>query len=466
MAKKAYIGVEKLTTTAVDLADVDSLQEFWVGRYDPYGNVPEWNSQSGGYEFSGNSVYAQDFYREINDGRLQVESNTIYFIPDSYPQYYVKVIYINYQQSLQPDEFIAYKTENKGVARKIRKGYIGIQTPVISETSTGKLLDDDADGYGYFASSYSLNNETLQFTINCNIKATITDAASNGYFCPENNGQLLTNSGTYTVSTICKAGYDLSQVGALGVYNLTASLQGVASKIKKAYIGDENGVARLCWASVDSVFANNTWADIIAACESGSVPDTWTVGDQKTMTINGTDYVIDIIGKNHDTYSDGSGTAPLTFQLHDCYGTTAYRMNSSSTNENGWSNTEMRNTTLPAILALMPNEVQTAIKQVTKKCSYGGMSTTINTTRDKLFLLSEIEVFGTNEESVSGEGSQYDYYKAGNSKVKIFNGSAWQWWTRSARSYNSTSFRYVSSSGNGGYSGANTLQGVSFAFCF
>lgn len=367
MAKQAYIGVEKLTTTAVDLADVDSLQEFWVGRYDPYGNAPKWNSQSGVYEFSGNSVYAQDFYREINDGRLQVESNTIYFIPDSYPQYFVKVIYINYQQSLQPDEFIAYKTENKGVARKVKKGYVGVG--------------------------------------------------------------------------------------------------GAARKIKKAYIGDENGVARLCWSSIDSVFANNTWAEIIAACESGSVPDTWAVGDQKTMTINGTDYTIDIIGKNHDTYSDGSGTAPLTFQLHDCYGT-AYRMNSSSTNENGWSNTEMRNTTLPAILALMPNEVQTAIKQVNKKCSYGGMSTTINTTRDKLFLLSEIEVFGTNEESVSGEGSQYDYYKAGNSKVKIFNGSNWQWWTRSARSYNSTSFREVSSSGNGGYSGANTLQAVSFAFCF
>ena len=67
----------------------------------------------------------------------------------------------------------------------------------------------------------------------------------------------------------------------------------------------------------DSVFANNTWKQIIEACHNNAVPDTWNVADQKPMTINGVDYQIDIIGKNHDTYASG-GKAPLTFQLHDC----------------------------------------------------------------------------------------------------------------------------------------------------
>ena len=80
-------------------------------------------------------------------------------------------------------------------------------------------------------------------------------------------------------------------------------------------------------------FADNTWAQIIDACHKNKVPATWVVGNQKTMTINGVDYLVDIIGKNHDTYSDG-GTAPLTFQLHDCYATT-YQMNSTNTNEGG-----------------------------------------------------------------------------------------------------------------------------------
>lgn len=71
--------------------------------------------------------------------------------------------------------------------------------------------------------------------------------------------------------------------------------------------------------SYNPVFANNTWEQIIAACHNNEVPDTWKAADHKPMTIGGVDYQIDIIGKNHDDYSDGSGKAPLTFQLHDCY---------------------------------------------------------------------------------------------------------------------------------------------------
>lgn len=255
-------------------------------------------------------------------------------------------------------------------------------------------------------------------------------------------------------------------VYATDVYAVTGSgsVQ-VARKIKKAYIGIA-GIARPCFDGVDSVFANNTWEQIISACESGSVPDTWVVGDQKTMTINGVDYAIDIIGKNHDTYADGSGTAPLTFQLHDCYGT-KYGMNSSNTNSGGWSSCNMRTTTLPAILALMPSEVQSAIKEVSKKTSAGSQSTTINTTADKLFLLSEVEVLGSSaNKSVSGEGTQYEYYSAGNSKVKNLNGSANYWWERSPRSTNSTYFCLVSQTGGSSAVSASGNYGVSFAFCF
>lgn len=87
--------------------------------------------------------------------------------------------------------------------------------------------------------------------------------------------------------------------------------------------------------SYDPVFANNTWEQIIAACHNNEVPDTWKVEDQKPMTINGMDYQIDIIGKNHDTYTAG-GKAPLTFQLHDCYADTK-QMNSSDTSKSGWT---------------------------------------------------------------------------------------------------------------------------------
>ena len=213
-------------------------------------------------------------------------------------------------------------------------------------------------------------------------------------------------------------------------------------------------------------FADATWKQIIAACQANEVPDTWVADGScyKDMEINGKNYRIDIIGKNHDTYADG-GTAPLTFQMHDCYGT-IYRMNNSNTNSGGWTNCAMRSTHLPAILNLMPAEVKAAIKEVQKKSSAGNRSSSIQTTNDKLFLLSEIEIFGITTYSFAGEGTQYDYYKAGNSKVKNLNGSAHSWWGRSPRSSSSTSFCYVFSDGAAVASSASASFGVAFGFCF
>ena len=215
----------------------------------------------------------------------------------------------------------------------------------------------------------------------------------------------------------------------------------------------------------DPVFANNTWEQIIEACHNNAVPDTWKVADQKPMTINGVDYQIDIIGKNHDDYSDGSGKAPLTFQLHDCYGETK-NMNSSATNSGGWTSCAMRSTHLPAILALMPTEVQNGIREVNKLTSAGSRSATINTTADKLFLLSEIEIFGSVIYSKSGEGTQYNYYKASNSKVKNVNGSAYNWWERSPFENTYDSFCYVSRRDRSDFGGADGSLGVAFGFCF
>lgn len=211
-------------------------------------------------------------------------------------------------------------------------------------------------------------------------------------------------------------------------------------------------------------FADNDWASIIAACHSGSVPSTWVVGNSKTMTINGASYQVDIIGKNHDTYTAG-GKAPLTFQLHDCYGETK-NMNSSNTNSGGWTSCAMRSTHLPAILALMPTEVQNGIREVSKKASVGGASSTIETVTDKLFLLSEVEIFGSTSYSAAGEGTQYDYYKAGNSKVKKQNGSAAYWWERSPYASNSTLFCLVGSIGSAYFNNASLAYGVAFGFCF
>ena len=209
-------------------------------------------------------------------------------------------------------------------------------------------------------------------------------------------------------------------------------------------------------------FADNTWEQIIEVCQEKIVPPSWKVGAQKSMTIGGAEY---LIGINHDDYSDGSGKAPFTFQLHDCYGVLK-NMNRTNTNVGGWTDCIMRTEHLPAILATMPSEVQNGIREVNKLTSAGNKSTTIGTTADKLFLLSEIEIFGAVMYSVIGEGVQYDYYKTGGSTVKNYRGSARTWFDRSPYASGSIYFCVVDSDGIARRFTASDAYGAAFAFCF
>lgn len=250
-------------------------------------------------------------------------------------------------------------------------------------------------------------------------------------------------------------------VGTLGAQSATADvLIGEAAVALKMYV---------------PVFADNDWSTIIEACQSGAVPDTWAVGDSKPMIINGTEYQIDILGKNHDDYYDGSGKAPLTFILHNCYDT-QYQMNSSnSSSTKAWKNTRMRKTVLPSILKLMPEEVQSAIKQVSKTTGDGGENyATYSTTAETLFLLSQSEVFKVWGTESTKEGQPYvEYFGQGSSAAvaakkikKNRTGTALAWWTRTA--YTGTGYYYCMV-GDNGYeqnSGGTETHSVVFAFCF
>lgn len=305
---------------------------------------------------------------------------------------------------------------------------------------------------GKAAGSLSLSADTLSLDATTT-SGTITVTRAG-------DGAISASSSATDIATVSVGGNIVTITGvASGSATITISVAAGTN-----YTAPANKTCAVTVSFLDDTFANNDWSAIIAACHSGSVPSTWVVGNSKTMTINGASYQVDIIGKNHDTYASG-GKAPLTFQLHDCYGETK-NMNSSSTNSGGWTSCVMRSTSLPAILALMPTEVQNGIREVNKMTSAGRQSAAINTTADKLFLLSEIEIFGSAVYSKSGEGTQYAYYKAGNSKVKKFNGSAYNWWERSPYGSNSTYFCFVDSGSSATFTGASYAIGVAFGFCF
>lgn len=302
------------------------------------------------------------------------------------------------------------------------------------------------------AGSLSISPESMTLDTSATSKViTVTRAGT---------GAISAQSSAPTIASVSVSGNQVTVTGlANGSANITISVAADTNYTAPA--------SKQCSVTVSLLkdnFADNEWSEIIAACQSGNVPASWVVGNYKNMTINGKAYRIDIIGKNHDTYAAG-GTAPLTFQMHDCY-TETKQMNSSNTNSGGWQNSAMRTTHLPAILNMMPAEVKAAIRDVQKKSSAGNQSSSIQTTNDKLFLLSEIEIFGSTTYSFAGEGKQYAYYQAGNSKVKNLSGSAYTWWERSPYSSNSTSFCNVASNGSAGANSASYSRGVAFGFCF
>ena len=204
----------------------------------------------------------------------------------------------------------------------------------------------------------------------------------------------------------------------------------------------------------------------------GDVHRKISIGDRVTIGVNNVNYAFDVIGFNHDDLTDSmaygkatvTGKAGMTLQMHDCLNNTA-KMNSTDTNSGGWESCVMRESNMATYLSQLTSAWQNAVKQVNKLSSAGRQSTTIKMTADKLFLLSEVEIFGSTTYSKSGEGSRYAYFKAGNGNVKKVDGSVRSWWERSPYGRNSTGFCAVDGSGSANYNAANSSYGVSFAFC-
>lgn len=264
-------------------------------------------------------------------------------------------------------------------------------------------------------------------------------------------------NGKTVSATSDSSGRVILKIPSYGTWTVSATINGVS--ISSTY--EIKAVAQYELA-LFSDLETISWDDISSISESGIASSIWSVGDKKTVAIDGVNYQVQIIGFDHDTKTSG-GKAGITFQLVDCLSTT-YNMNSSNTNNGGWKNSAMRSR-MSTFLSQLPSDLQSVIKAVNKLVSVGNNTSTIETVSDKLFLLSEVEIFGSTTYSFAGEGSQYDWYKAGNTKVKKVNGSAYAWWERSPRSNSTDNFCRVSSSGTATVAGANSNAGVSFGFC-
>lgn len=189
-----------------------------------------------------------------------------------------------------------------------------------------------------------------------------------------------------------------------------------------------------------------------------------TIGQTKNIKLTTGETITMVLADlNHDDLTSG-GKAPFTFIMKDCLNATR-SMNSSDTNSGGWKNSGMRSWCNGTFFNQFPAEWRNGIKQVNKK-GYSETSSTLNTTADKLWLLAEIEAFGTNHYSAgTGEGTVYPIFTNDTSRAKKVNGSASWWWLRSPRSRSGNNFCCVRSGGSCSNDGASYSNGVAVGFC-
>lgn len=275
----------------------------------------------------------------------------------------------------------------------------------------------------------------------------------------------MSKGGKTLTATAQSNGYAVLYPTELGDWTIVYVFNG--SQKTRVYTLEVIGIVYIYPFVVGDTLNDTTWDNIAIVSKLGKAQDYWKVGDTKTVAVNGVNYQFQIIGFDHDnlTTKDGTRTkAGITFQMVDCLNTT-YSMNGSNTNSGGWNGSTMRTSTMATLLNQLSSDLKSVLKFVNKVTSVGNSSSGLETTSDKLFLLSEIEVFGATQYSYAGEGKQYEYYTAGNSTIKKVNDSAYYWWGRSPRSGNASYFCCVYNNGGANIYSASYSGGVSFGFC-
>lgn len=346
---------------------------------------------------------------------------------------------------------------------------------------------------GKAAGSLSLNKSSISLNVS-KMSDTIT----------------VTRAGNGTISAVSNATGVASVSVSGNVVTVTGKAKGSATVTVSVAAGTNHTApaSKTCSVSVTlptSTLSDNDWATIRQVSSAGQGANYWAVGDMKPITINGrvgnttfTNLSINvfILGFNHNASKEGSnrihfqigkiGTTPVA--LCDANygsgmsGSGYFNWNTSNTNNGGWKSCYRRSTlygnsgtpTSPvsnSLMAALPSDLRAVMQPVTKYTDNvangsGNVQSNVNATTDYLFDLAEFEVFGTRYIANSYEQNyqlQYDYYKAGNSKVAYKHSavSTAVWWGLRSPHYNTNSlFVIVHTGGSYGSTNANRSGGL------
>ena len=297
-------------------------------------------------------------------------------------------------------------------------------------------------------------------------------------------------------------GYTYSPTGALKLSDTTITVSYTEGDVTKTT------TQAIKVTTVNTTLDSNSWATIKAVSDAGKGDNYWDVGDTRNIVINGNvgesvykniTIAAFIIGFNHNSIIEGNNK--IHFQIGKIsnkliglcdgrYGSSVsgsgyFSMNTYRTNAGGWNDSYMRKTLLGnsgtpssppsnSLLAAISADLRAVMKDVRKFTDNTGGGADhvsyVTGTTDYLFLLAEFEYHGSRTYANSAEKNyqkQYDYYKAGNSKVhnRFENPeSAVCAWTRSAYAGNSDTFCRVGTDGTPGTNYADTSWALAPGF--
>ena len=301
-------------------------------------------------------------------------------------------------------------------------------------------------------------NEEIEWSVNDNSKATVAKK--------DESKATVTGVGEGTAVITAKA----KNSGKTATYSITVTAPKFSDYTWTEIADFAKEIAK------DSTITNQT---ANATKTVNGKEYTAKVGDEKTITIASKDYIVRILGFNHDTlesgataYNDSTITkAGISFEFKTLL--PAAQMNSTSTNANGWGASLMRtnlNSTSAVDGMVNLSNIESVIgsniiKSVTKSYikTYNDANS-VTQCNDKLWLLACSEVANSGYKdgayacAITSEGSQYKYYADSNivwnssntNLVKCNAGSTSGslWWLRSPGCNYSSNFCYVNSGGN------------------
>lgn len=308
----------------------------------------------------------------------------------------------------------------------------------------------------------------------------------------------------YTIQTNSDANYEINSVqvmmGDRDITSTAVTAGGEGEKSVTITIDSVSGNIKIIVSAVVAIKALNdyTWAEISQISSSGQAANTFSVGDQKEIVLNGRAFNTNfnnqhvyafIVGINHNASREGDNA--IHFELYK-NGDTPYAITTSdygssdggkytsmmTTNDNagGWAGSDMRKNKLGGrttdskdspesgtFMSILPSDLRAVLRSVSK---YTFNDSTPTETSEYIFLYALYEVLGVSYMYGNMKETlylkQYEYYKSGNSVIhqgSSESGSV-DFWTRSQETHNGDSFYMITNGGKQNIIRADRSLGV------